>query len=107
MMTAAARWQAHPQPDPTLERGERRMIDIPHLAQSSYHLEDLVDGAIRVLRDGSNACVGQIHPAMTGAADDLWLVELGQAKVMVPYPSRGAALAAVCAYADKNPQLAI
>jgi hypothetical protein len=83
------------------------MINIAGLTRSGYHLQDRADGVTLVIRDDSNACVGRVRPARSDAGNDLWAAELGRIRVMKPYASREAAIAAVCAYADKNPQLAI
>ena len=83
------------------------LINLPGLEQYAYHLVDGQDGVTLILRDGSNACVGRIHPARPDASDNSWTAELGQLKVMTPFPSREEALETVCAYADTNPQLAI
>ena len=82
------------------------MINLSGLAPVAYHLIDVDDGATLILRDTSNACVGRIHPATRDAADDLWTAELGQLRVLAPYPSRDDALGAVCAYAENNPEVA-
>jgi hypothetical protein len=82
------------------------MINLTGLAPLAYHLVDVDDGATLVFRDASNACVGRVHPANPGAADDLWMAELGHLRVLTPYLSREGALGAVCAYAEANPQLA-
>ena len=82
------------------------VINIAGLTRSGYHLDDRDDGVTLVLRDGSNACVGRVRPAKPDGGGDPWEAELGRIRVMRPYPSRVAAIADVCAYADKNPQLA-
>jgi hypothetical protein len=83
------------------------MIELAGLTRSGYHLDDHADGLTLVMRDGSNVCVGRVKPAKPHAGDNLWVAELGRLRVMRPYASREAAIAAVCAYADKNPQLDI
>jgi hypothetical protein len=79
---------------------------VPDPAPLGYHLDELPNGITLVLRNGSNACVGRLHPA-NPAGDDLWAAEFGPLKVMTPYTSREEALRAICAYADRNPHLAI
>jgi hypothetical protein len=83
------------------------MVNSTGLAQSGYYLDDTTDGMTLVRRHGSDTCVGRLHRAEPGPETDRWLADLGQLRVMTPYASRGAAVAAVCAYADMNPQLAI
>jgi hypothetical protein len=73
--------------------------------RSSYHFVDADDGVTLVFRTRSNACVGRVYHAT--ARGDLWTAELGRLRVLTPYSSREEALGAVCAYADKNPQLAV
>ena len=74
---------------------------------SGYYPEELSAGVTLVRRHGSDACVGRVYPATRDASDDLWTAELGALKVMIPYSSRSAALAAVCAYADRNPHISV
>jgi hypothetical protein len=81
------------------------MINGTTLAQAGYYVDDVTDGMTLVRRDGSGACVGRLYRAKPDPRSDLWLAELGRLRVMTPYPSRGAAIAAVCAYAEENPQL--
>jgi hypothetical protein len=73
----------------------------------AYHFDDLPDRMVTlVFRDGTDACVGRVYSKPDDGADR-WMAELGKAMVMTPFPSRDEALAAVCAYADRNPHLAV
>jgi hypothetical protein len=79
------------------------MINGTSRARAGYYLDDVADGMTLVRRDPSGACVGRLYRAEPDPGSDLWLAELGLLRVMTPYPSRDAAVAAICAFADENP----
>ena len=80
------------------------MADVSNPGPAGYHLDERSPGISLVRRAASGMYVGRVYE--TGDAHrGRWVAELGPLKVVTPYPSRQSAIAAVCAYADANPDL--